>query len=194
MKTIKFLSTVLAVAVVAVATAVEKPKMNVIPLTEDKAVVSIFNGNSAIFELSITAENGEVVYYKESTKPLNSYQKVYDFKALDNGDYTMTLKINDTRLSKSFQVASSGIYVGESKLRFDPYFAYSEDVLKLSFLNFDGEKYSLNIYDDKGLVYKSNLGNDFNMISGYDLSGLSEGTYDVVLSSLNNEFSYSLVK
>jgi len=194
MKTIKFLSTVLAVAVVAVATAVEKPKMNVVPLTPDRAVVSILNDNPAVFELSITAENGEMVYYKQSTKPLNSYQKVYDFTELENGDYTLTLKVNDTRLSKSFEVASSGIYVGDSKLRFDPYFAYDGDVLKLSYLNFDGEKYTLNIYSKDGLVYKSKLGSEFNMVSGYDLSGLTNGTYDVVLSSMDNEYTYRLVK
>jgi len=194
MKTIKFLSTVVAVSIVAIATAVEKPKMNVVPLTPDRAVVSIQNNNAAVFELSIVADNGDLVYYKQSAKPLNSYQKVYDFKELANGDYTLTLKVNDTRLSKEFEVASSGIYVGESKLRFDPYFAFSEDVLKLSYLNFDGESYSLNIYDENGLIYKSRVGNEFNMVNGYDLSALASGTYDVVLSSASNEFTYSLVK
>lgn len=194
MKTIKALFTVVAVSIVAVATAVEKPKMNVVPLTSDRAVVSIQNDNAAIFELSILAENGELVYYKQSAKPLNSYQKVYDFKDLADGNYTLTLKVNDTRLSKEFAVASSGIQVGESKLRFDPYFAYDGDVLKLSYLNFDGEQYTLNIYDENGLVYKSQLGDDFNMVNGYDLSALASGSYDVTLSSMNNEFMYTIVK
>lgn len=194
MKTIKFLFTVVAVAAVAVATAVEKPKMNVVPLTSDRAVVSIHNDNAAIFELSIEAEDGEIVYYKQSAKPLNTYQKIYDFKELKDGNYTLSLKVNDTRVSKEFEIASSGIRVGESKTSFDPYFAYAEDVLKFSFLNFEGEKYTLNIYDKNGLVYKSKLGNEFNMVNGYDLSALATGSYDVVLSSMNNEFTYSLVK
>jgi len=194
MKTIKFLFTVVAVSIVAIATAVEKPKMNVVPLTSDRAVVSIQNDSEAIFELSILAENGELVYYKQSAKPLNSYQKVYDFKDLADGNYTLTLKVNDTRLSKEFAVASSGIQVGESKLRFDPYFAYDENVLKLSYLNFDGEQYTLNIYDENGLVYKSQLGDDFNMVNGYDLSALASGSYDVTLSSSNNEFMYTIEK
>ena len=194
MKTIKVLFTVVAVSIVAVATAVEKPKMNVVPLTSDRAVVSIQNDNAAIFELSILADNGELVYYKQSAKPLNTYQKVYDFKDLADGNYMLTLKVNDTRLSKEFAVASSGIQVGESKLRFDPYFAYDDDVLKLSYLNFDGEQYTLNIYDDNGLVYKSKLGDDFNMVTGYDLSALASGAYDVTLSSANNEFMYTIVK
>ena len=194
MKTIKFLSTVVAVAIVAVASAVEKPKMNVVPLTPDRAVISIQNDNAALFELSIVAENGDLVYYKQSTKPLNSYQKVFDFTQLQNGNYTLNLKINDTSLSKDFQVASKGIYVGESKLRFDPYFDYSNDVLKLSYLNFDEENFSLNIYDENGLIYNSKLGKNFNMVSGYDLSGLSAGNYNVVLSSMNKEYTYSLKK
>jgi hypothetical protein len=194
MKTIKFLSTVVAVSIVAIATAVEKPKMKVVPLTPDRAVVSIHNNNAAVFELSIVAKSGDLVYYKQSAKPLNSYQKVYDFKELENGNYTLTLKVNDTRLSKEFEVASSGIYVGESKMRFDPYFAFSGDVLKLSYLNFDGESYALNIYNENGLVYKTKLGKDFNMVNGYDLSALESGSYEVVLSSASNEFTYSLVK
>ncbi len=194
MKTIKLLSTVLAVAIVAVATAVEKPKMNVTPLSADRAVVTIMNENASLFELSIHAENGELVYYKQTTKPLSSYQKIYDFKNLENGNYTMDLRVNDTRLIKDIEVASTGIYVGESKLRIDPYFAFADDVLKLSYLNFDEEKLSLNIYDEKGLVYKSYLGKDFNVASGYDLSALREGKYEVILSSLNNEFTFSLEK
>ena len=100
------------------------------------------------------------------------------------------MKVNDTSLSKDFQVASKGIYVGDSKLRFDPYFDYSNDVLKLSYLNFDGDNFSLNIYDESGLVYSSKLGKGFNMVNGYDLSGLTAGNYDVVLSSMNKEFTF----
>lgn len=194
MKTIKLLSTVIAVAIVAIATAVEKPKMNVVPLTADRAVVSIQNDNAAKFELSIHAENGDLVYYKQSTKSLSSYKKVFDFKGLANGNYSMKLKVNDTSLTKEFEVASSGIQVGESKLRFDPYFAFNEDVLKLSFLNFDKENFSLDIYDENGLVYESKLGKDFNISSGYDLSRLSSGKYEVVMSSNDSEFTFSLNK
>ncbi len=194
MKTIRTLLTVLAVAIVAIATAVEKPKMNVVPLTADRAVVSINNEKEAMFELSIYADNGDLVYYKQSAKPLSSYQKVFDFANLENGDYAMELKINDTRLTKNFQVGSKEIIVGESKVRFDPYFAFNDNLLKMSYLNFDGQAYNLSIYDNKGLVYQTKLGNDFNLSTGYDLSRLSTGKYDVILSSYDNEFTFSLEK
>ena len=66
MKTIKLVFTVMAVAVAAIVTGVEKPKMNVIPVTADRAIVSIENENPAQFEVSIAAENGDLVYYKQT--------------------------------------------------------------------------------------------------------------------------------
>lgn len=190
----KTIITVMAVAIVAIATAVEKPKMNVVPLTADRAVVSIQNETAAMFKLSIYAENGDLVYYKQSAKPLNNYQKVFDFKNLENGIYTMNLKVNDTRVSKEFAVASNEITIGESKFRFDPYFNFSDEVLKLSYLNFDSESFSLSIYNEEGVVYQTKLGNDFALTTGYDLSALSSGKYEVVMSSLSNEFSFNLEK
>jgi len=194
MKTLKILFTLMAAAIVAIASAVERPQMNVIPLTADRAVVSIQNEKPAYFELSVTAVNGDVVYYKQSSKALSNYQKIFDFENLENGSYILSLKINDTKLSRNLEVASSEIKVGESELRFDPYFSFSDNVLKFSYLNFDQEKFRLNIFDDNGLVYQSVLGNELTMTSGYDLSKLDAGNYRVVLSSFNNEFSYSLEK
>lgn len=194
MKTIKILTTVMALAIVAVATAVEKPKMDVVPLSEDRAVVSILNGADALFELSIQAEDGELVYYKQATKPSNTYQKIFDFTNIEDGDYTMDLRVNGTRLIKDITISANGIAVGESKMRIDPYFAFANDVLKLTYLNFDQESMNLNIYDNNGLVYESKLGKDFNIATGFDLSSLKAGQYEVVLSSLNNDFSFSLEK
>ncbi|WP_319228501.1 hypothetical protein [Draconibacterium orientale] len=164
------------------------------PLSDDRAVVSIMNENAEFFELRIHAEDGELIYYKQTTKPLNTYQKIFDFKNLENGNYTMDLRIKDTRLLKDFSVSAKGITVGESKLRIDPYFAFADGILKLSYLNFDQEQLNLNIYDEKGLVYETSLGKDFNIASGYDLSALNEGKYEVVISSLKNNFLFSLVK
>jgi hypothetical protein len=194
MKTIKLLSTVLAVAIVAVATAVEKPKMNVIPLNADRAIVEITNENAAYFEVSVVSENGEMVYYKQSTNPLTDYKKIFSFEGLDAGNYVLNLKVNDTKLSQEIEIARKEIKVGESKVKFDPYFDYKNDVLKFSYLNFDKENMSLSIYNENGLVYNTRLGNGFSVTNGYNLSKLESGNYRVVLSSLTEEYAFSLVK
>lgn len=194
MKTLKFLTSMSAVAIVAIATAVEKPKMNVIPLSPDRAVVAITNEKPAYFEVSIETQKGDLVYYKKSSTPITDYQKTFDFTNLENGDYVISLKVNDTQLSKNFNVNSKQILVGESMLKFDPYFTFSDNVLKFSLLNVDQESFRFSLFSDGELVYQKKLGNDYSLQKGFDLSRLGKGEYKVVLSSLSNEYSYSLVK
>lgn len=194
MKTIKLAFTVAALTVATIANAVEKPKMNVVPINSERAIVSVTNENPAIFEVSIKAENGDMVYYKQTSEPVTDFKQVYDFKNLADGKYVLNLQVNDTKVINDFQVSGKGIEVGESKVRFAPYFDYKNNELKLSYLNFDQENLKLYFYNNEGLVYESKLGRDFNITTGYDLSGLKNGNYRVVLSSFNNEFTYNLVK
>ncbi|HSO88125.1 MAG TPA: hypothetical protein VLQ91_16355 [Draconibacterium sp.] len=53
-----------AVANVTIATPVEKPKMDVIPLTADRAIVLVTNENPALFEMFIETQYGDLVYFK----------------------------------------------------------------------------------------------------------------------------------
>lgn len=194
MKTIKLAFTVAAFAAATIATAVEKPKLNVVPLNAERAIISATNENPAIFEVSINAENGDLVYFKQTTEPVTDFKQVYDFKELAEGKYVLNLKVNDTRVINDFQVSRDKIEVGESKIRFAPYFDFKNNELKLSYLNFDQENLNLYFYNNEGLVYETKLGRDFNITTGYDLSKLANGKYRVVMSSVNNEFTYNLVK
>jgi len=194
MKTIKLAFAVAGLAVATIATAVEKPKMNVIPINAERAIVLVTNENPAIFEVSIEAENGDLVYYKQTNEPVTDYKQIYDFKDLENGRYALNLNVNGTKVVNEFEVSESGINVGESKVRFAPYFDFKNDELKLSYLNFDQENLKIYFYNQNGLVYESKLGRDFNITTGYDLSKLESGSYRVVLSSYNDEFTYDLVK
>jgi len=194
MKTMKFVFTMMTVAVAAIATGAEKPRMDVIPLTSNKAIVAIENENPAVFEVSIEANNGDLVYYKQTTNPITDYRKVFNFANLETGAYVFNLKVNDTKVSNDFEVSPKGIVIGASKMRFDPYFQFSDNVLKLSYLNFDKEDLKLNLYGDNKLVYKTKLGSDFNIATGYNLSKLKKGSYQVVLSSLSKKFTFELKK
>ncbi len=194
MKTIKLAFAVAGLAVATVATAVEKPKMNVIPINAERAVVSVTNENPAIFEVTIEAENGDLVYYKQTSEPVTDYKQIYDFKDLENGNYALKLNVNGTKVINDFEVSGNGIKVGDAKVRFAPYFDFKNNELKVSYLNFDQENLKMYFYNNNGLVYESKLGRDFNITAGYDLSKLENGNYRVVLSSYNNEYTYNLVK
>lgn len=190
MKTKRSLVTLIAAAIVAMASATEKPRMSVQPLDADHVVISILNNNVSNYEISIHAKNGDIVYYKLSDKPVASYQKVYDMKNLENGDYKLSLKVNGANLERSFKVTAKNIYFGESEVDFDPYFRFDGKELKFSYLNFKMENFKMEIFDGNELIYKTKVGKDFPINSGYNLSKLEAGKYKVVLSSFNKEFVY----
>jgi len=194
MKTIKILSVFTFVAVAVIATAVEKPQMNVIQLSDETALIAIASENPAYFELSIKAENGDLVYYKESATELTDLRQVIDYSKVENGLYSLTLKVNDTYVSRDFEVNNKKMIVGETKMKYAPHFNYNSDVLKLSYLNFDEENVRFKIYSDGELVFENKLGNEFVLSAGYDLSKLEKGKYQVELTSLNQQFTYNIEK
>lgn len=194
MKTMKTMFTIAAVTFVLFAAAVEKPKMNVIPLESDRAVVALSNETPAYFEINVKAEDGTTVYFKESNKKLTDYSKVFDFSSLESGTYEISMKVNDTKIKREIEIENGQINVGDAKISYDPYVNLDGNVLKVSYLNFEKENITVQIYDNVGLVYRSNIGNEFALNAGFDLSNLNSGDYEVVLSGGNDSYSYSVSK
>lgn len=195
MKTIKLFFTVTAMVIGAIATAVEKPKMNVIPLTADKMIISASNEKAAFFEFSVKTLDGNILYYKRSNARLTDYRKIFDVENLKNGKYVLDLRVNDTRLSQGFEVFNSEIKVGDKKLIYDPYFSFKDGILKLSYLNFDEELLNFKLYDNNDdLIYQTKVGSDFVVSTGYDISKLQNGSYRAELSSYVNRYSYDFEK
>ncbi len=194
MKTIKLTVAAALMAVAITATAVERPEVSLIPVDNEKAILSVKNENAAYFELGIYTLYGEMVYYKRTNEQLKDYRRVYDFTNLAQGKYLLSLKVNDTKVTKDFEVTGTGIKVGQNKVSYDPYFNFENNELKFSYLNFDQENLKLLIYSNNGLVYEKNLGKEFNVITGFDLSKLENGSYSIILNSPDKEFSYNIVK
>lgn len=194
MKTKQFLFALALVAFALVSGAVEKPKMNVIPLSDENALIAVANENPAYFELSIVAENGDLVYHKESTSEITDLRQIINYSNMENGNYTLKLKLKDTYVSRDFEINNKGMLVGEAKLKYSPYFDFRSNVLKLSYLNFDEENVKFKIYNEGGLVFENKLGKDFVISAGFDLSQLEKGKYEVELSSYKNQFSYNIEK
>lgn len=167
-------------------------KVNILPLTSEKAVVAISTTDAANLQISIENENGEKVYYKETDADNKDYRKVFDFSNLDRGDYKLSVSTNGLTTERTFSIDNKNIAVGKEKSLLEPYFAFKDGVLKLSYLNFPEEKLSLNFYTDNDLVYSKEIGSKFNVVEGFDLSKLEKGTYSAVLSTESKSYSYNL--
>jgi hypothetical protein len=113
---------------------------------------------------------------------------------MENGNYTLKVKVKDTYVLRDFEINNKGMVVGESKLKYEPYFDFDSDVLKLSYLNFDEENVKFKIYNEGELVFENKLGKDFVISAGFDLSQLEKGKYEIELSSFKNQFSYNIEK
>lgn len=196
MKTIKTLSKLtMLFAFVAFANTLlagGNLKLNILPLTSEKAVVAISTVNAANLQISIENEKGEKVYYKETDADNKDYRKVFDFSKLDKGDYKLSVSTNGLTSERTFSIDNQNIAVGKEKSLSEPYFSFKNSILKMSYLNFQEDKVSLNFYSKGDLVYSKVIGNKFNVIEGFDLSKLEKGAYSVVLSTENNNYSYNL--
>jgi hypothetical protein len=167
-------------------------KVNILPLTSERAVVAISTIDAANLQISIENENGEKVYYKETDADNKDYRKIFDFSNLERGDYTLSVSTNGLTTEREFSVDNKNIAVGKEKSIIEPYFAFKDGVLKLSYLNFPEERMSLNFYAGNDLVYSKEMGNEFNVVEGFDLSRLEKGAYYVVLSTESESYSYNL--
>ena len=194
MKTIKTIIAAALVVLTVTASAIERPKMELVPVNAEQAKITVVNENPAFLELSIYSNRGDMVYYKQTEEMLRDYSKIYDFKNLEPGKYILSLKVNDTEVTNDFEVNNKGINIGQKKVNYDPFFKFDNNELKISYLNFDKERLKVKIYNNKGLVYETDLGNEFNVVKGWDLSKLENGKYTVVLNSFAKTYSYNLEK
>lgn len=196
MKTIKSISKVtMLIAFVAFANtlmATGNLKVNILPLTAEKAVVAISNSAASNFLISIENGKGEVVYYKETNADSKDFRKIFDFSNLERGDYNLSVSVDGSTTERSFKIDNRNIAVGKEKNTMEPFFAYKEGILVLSYLNFSEEDLSLNFYDKNDLVYSKKIGDRFNVNEGFDLTKLANGNYSVVLSTDSKSYTYNV--
>ncbi len=193
MKTIKSFITVLLLAAATIAMAVEKPKANVHPVNANQFLVAIETPKATAMEVIINDNLGDIVYYKQTNKPVASYKKIFDVKNLENGDYSIELKTNGMISKRDLVIDDNNIFVGkpDNASLEQPFFGLEDETLVLTHLNFEKEKYRLTIFDEEGMVYEGPVEAVTPINAGFDISKLKAGNYEVVLNSDTREFSYS---
>jgi hypothetical protein len=196
MKTIKAISKVtMLFAFVAFANTLMASgnlKVNIRPIDSEKAVVAISNAEASNYQISIVNDNGELVYSKETDEESMDYTKIFDFSNLENGDYKLSVTVDKLTTERAFKVKNQNITVGKEKNMIEPYFAYKDGILKLSFLNFSEKNITLNFYSENELVYSRAIGDKFSIQNGYNLSKLDKGAYSVVLSTEDKSYTYNV--
>jgi hypothetical protein len=172
--------------------AVGNLKVNIIPLSSEKAVVAISSLTNSNLKISVTDDMGRLVYFKETTDPGANYRKVYNFSDLEEGKYNLSVVSDNLTTERQFEISNKTITVGEEKTMLEPFFTYEDGYLKFSYLNFNKENVSLYFFDKNELVYSKKIGRDFNVNSALNLSKLREGNYVAILAAGGKEYKYPI--
>ncbi len=168
--------------------------VSVIQGANDEAIVRISNAVQSVYEIEIENDAGEVLYYKQTKSPATTYQNIYDFSRLDDGTYTFTVSLNK-EFSRTYLTVDNGkVRVEEQNKELDPYFAYNNDLLKLTYLNYDRGEVKMYVYEQgtDNLVFEHDLGSDFALHQAVDFSKLRTGSYDAVLVGDHNSYEYEI--
>lgn len=193
MKTILKVTLMFAfVAFVNTLFAVGNLKVNIIPLSAEKAVVAISSLTDANLKISVTDDIGRLVYYKETTDPSDNYRKVYNFSDLEDGKYNLSVVSDNLTAERQFEIGNKTIAVGEEKTMLEPFFTYEDGYLKFSYLNFNKENVTLYFFEKNDLVYSKKIGRDFNINSALNLSKLREGNYVAIIAAGGKEYMYPI--
>ncbi|QGY43185.1 hypothetical protein GM418_05780 [Maribellus comscasis] len=194
MKTKQFALALLAVALTLSAAATKIPKMNIVALDDSKTLIAAETDPGVSSEISIEDQHGRIVYYKLS-KASPEYRSVFDFSKLEDGTYTVKIKSGKVSATRVMEVNDGGVVATAAmKTHIEPYFSCDDDILKVTYLNFDKDDVSLLIYNGSQLIFQSGLGTEFNVQKGFDVSDLMRGDYHVVLAGTEENFSYRFIR
>jgi len=193
MKTALKVTFVLALALIASNLfATGNLKLNIHPLNEEKAVVSISALTNSDLKITITDDRGNIVYYQENEGQDGNYRRVYNFSELEEGIYNMKVVSADLTAERQIQKVKNDIVVGGEKTTLKPFFGVDDNILRCSYMNYDKENTIFRFYNDDQEIYTRNMGNNFVVQQALDLSKLTKGEYRAVLTAGNEQFTYNI--
>ena len=174
------------------ASARELPKIEMKAMAGKNALLEIEHANNAALEITIQNKKGEIVYYNQQESTSDKYEHVYDLSAYQPGTYNLIVASNDLVTEHQFSVSDEAVNIGEKQLTQKPFFAFDSDnnIVRVAYLNFHGEKVKLKIYEGNDLIFNKALDDSFSVNEGLNLSKLEAGAYQIVLDAGAKDFDY----
>lgn len=161
---------------------------------EKNLEVNISNVVESQYEIEITNSRGDILYYKYTKNPSKVYANTYDLSALSNGRYKYTVRLGDETETAYLEVKRGKAEVIDQRKDLQPYFAMDGKRLNISFLNFEREKILLLVYDNKTqqVLYRKGFDRDFSIQHALNFSKLDKGSYEAILATQNENYSYEV--
>jgi len=158
----------------------------------EAAVMEISTVEMVHFEIELINDRGLELYSMETDAPRSELTKRYDFSNLEDGNYWYSVLTNNERITKQLELKDGKVHVLDIRKTLDPHFQHEGDMIKMSFLNFEKENIKMYVYDENNnLLEEADLGNEFAIHKGVNLSELYPGRYDLVIANDIETFQHS---
>ena len=194
MKTINLIFTITVLLIATTGNASDTPKMKIVQGDENDLTVSFESATRCPVELTITGDDGAMVYYWQSESMEDAVNHKIDLKELGNGTFNVSLNYGCRSINRVLNVSRKEIKVGQPYQRLEPLFSFKEDKLNVSFLNVANKNVYLNIYKDGEHYDGFTLGKDCDIQKCFDFSKAEKGSYEIVLTDYFKEHYYTVNK
>ena len=86
------------------------------------------------------------------------------------------------------------VSIQQEKKELDPYFSYANNIVKVSYLNFENKDVLVKVYNKRKMIFSKDIGDEFRINRAINLSNLETGDYDIMLANNNKEFWFSVTR
>lgn len=194
MKTIQVIFTMAVILLATAGFAAEKPQMYVNAAGEKKILVSVESEKALPFEIEITSDKGDLLYNWKLETPVESAQQIFDLSKMGQGEYCVTVNYGGNSVKRDVRIARKTIEVGKQVYMYEPFFAFKNDILKVSYLNLANNNVYLKVYKEGEYYAGVNLGKGTDIQKAIDFATAGKGEYNIVLSDRQNEHYFALSK
>jgi hypothetical protein len=194
MKTRNLFFAFVVLLVSATVFATETPKTEILSAQGDRILVNYETDKAALFEFTITDNDGVIVHEWKSETPQTSIKKLLNLRELEDGTYQFSLNLGSKSLNSTFKVDGKTVELGPLFELNEPYFDFKDDKLFVSFLNQSMKHVYMNVYKNGEHYTGFDLGKDLDVQKCIDFSMAKKGTYEVVLTEKFKAHNFIVTK
>lgn len=167
-------------------------KFDITPLEAAKVLISINAEQSSRPSLTIVNESGRTIYNKKCKTAEYGTKQIFNFSKLENGNYEVRLTAGNTTLKNEVSIEDGVVTIKAQNKEIEPHFAFQDNLVKISYLNFEKSNVKAFVYKKGTLIHKAELGNDFMINKGLNISNLENGYYDLCLTNGDQNYWFSM--
>ena len=140
------------------------------------------------YTLTLKNKKGTTVY-KEEIQNSGDYSKLFNFKNIENGSYTIELEKDFEIIIKKMKVDNGAVsYIEETDKIFKPSIRLKSDLLLISKISFVKKPLNITLYYKDVMIHSEKVEHEELVNKVYKLSNTKKGKYKVVIYSDNRNY------